>query len=122
MYGWPSKMIGSSSVRGYHPARIMSEAAPAAPAIGQEIDGPGPRSCEDEAGHVRVPKAPLEVQRRLADRAAQIESCEPYSPDFVASDVAGMLRAAGCAIDTGPPSSNRFLQTIAARKRGATAP
>ena len=44
------------------------------------------------------------------------DNCEPYSPDFVASDFRGMLEEAGFALEDGPPTSNGFLQSIIARK------
>jgi SAM-dependent methyltransferase len=45
-----------------------------------------------------------------------VDNCEPYSPDFVACDFHGILRAAGFTLSDGPKSTNGFLQSIIARK------
>jgi ubiquinone/menaquinone biosynthesis C-methylase UbiE len=44
------------------------------------------------------------------------DNCEPYSPEFVASDFKGILEAAGFAIEQGPSISNPFLQSLVATK------
>jgi len=44
------------------------------------------------------------------------DNCEPYSPDFVASDFHALLRGAGFSVSEGPRSSNGFLQSLIARK------
>lgn len=44
------------------------------------------------------------------------DNCEPWSPDFVASDFHGLLRDAGFILSEGPKSTNGFLQSIIARK------
>jgi ubiquinone/menaquinone biosynthesis C-methylase UbiE len=44
------------------------------------------------------------------------DNCEPYSPEFVASDFRGLLEGAGFALEDGPAASNEFLQSIVARK------
>jgi ubiquinone/menaquinone biosynthesis C-methylase UbiE len=40
------------------------------------------------------------------------DNCEPYSPDFVACDFQGMLRAAGFDVQEGAKTQNGFLQTL----------
>lgn len=45
-------------------------------------------------------------------------NCEPYSIGFVYSNFKGMLEEAGFTLEDGPKSSNAFLQSIVARKKG----
>lgn len=44
------------------------------------------------------------------------DNCEPYSPEFVASDFDGILEEAGFTVEQGPQCSNDFLQSLVAIK------